>query len=27
MSNIFVLSKTLFFMYGCDEEIEKVVLG
>lgn len=27
IGNIFVLSKVLYFMYGCDEEIEKVVLG
>lgn len=27
LSNIFVLSKALYFMYGCDEEVEKVVLG
>ena len=27
MTNIFVISKALYFMYGCDEEIEKVVLG
>lgn len=27
LHNIFILSKALYFMYGCDEEVEKVVLG
>ena len=27
ITNIFVVSKALYFIYGCDEQIEKVVLG
>lgn len=27
VENIFVLSKALYFMYGCSDEVEKIVLG
>jgi hypothetical protein len=27
VENIFVLSKVLYFLYGCSLEVEKVVLG